>query len=148
MQEKPFTIDTFENFLAEKKLMASRCKQCSELWLPPRPICNSCHSPEMEWVQLSGKGVLIAFTVIGVGAIPMIVAGYNRDNPYCVGIVKTEEGPLIGAQILGVDVFHPENIKIGMPVIVDFIERGRWHFVEEIAKAKKSYLAFRASYES
>jgi len=144
MLGKPFTIESFESFLKEKKLMVARCKQCSALWLPPRPICLSCHIHEMEWIQLSGKGKLTAFTVIGVGPIPMLAAGYNRDNPYCVGIVKTEEGPLISAQILNVDVFHPENINPGTPLLADFIERGSWHFVEELAKAKKTYLAFRA----
>jgi len=144
MKEIPFTIASFDNFLTEKKLMASRCANCGALWLPPRPICLTCKGDEMEWKELGGKGKLVAFTVIGVGPMPMIDAGYGRDNPYCVGIVEVEEGPRIGAQILGVDVAHPENIKIGTPVVADFVERGSWHFVEEVAKAKKAYLAFRA----
>ncbi len=144
MKETPFTIASFDNFLSERKLMASRCASCGALWLPPRPICLKCKGDEMEWKELGGKGMLVAFTVIGVGPMPMIDAGYGRDNPYCVGIVQVEEGPRIGAQILGVDVAHPENIKIGTPVAADFVERGSWHFVEEVAKAKKTYLAFRA----
>ncbi|UCG67550.1 MAG: Zn-ribbon domain-containing OB-fold protein [Deltaproteobacteria bacterium] len=143
MKEMPFTIASFDNFLKEKKLMASKCKECSALWLPPRPICPTCKSHEMEWVELSGRGKLVAFTVIGVGPIPMIDAGYNRDNPYCAGIVEVEEGPRISAQILGVDVAHPENIKIGTPLTADFVERGSWHFVEELAKMRKMYLAFK-----
>jgi uncharacterized OB-fold protein len=98
----------------------------------------------MEWVELSGKGKLVAFTVIGVGPMPMIDSGYNRDNPYCSGIVEVEEGPRISAQILGVDVAHPENIKIGIPLTADFVERGSWHFLEELARNKKTYLTFRA----
>jgi uncharacterized OB-fold protein len=144
MKEKPFTIASFDQFLSERKLMASRCTSCGALWLPPRPICLTCKGDEMEWKELEGKGTLVAFTVIGVGPMPMIDAGYGRDNPYCVGIVQVEEGPRIGAQILGVDVAHPENIKIGTPVAVDFVERGSWHFVEEVARPKKAYLAFRA----
>jgi len=97
----------------------------------------------MEWVELSGRGKLAAFTVIGVGPMPMIDAGYSRDNPYCAGIVEVEEGPRISAQILGVDVAHPEKIKIGTPLTADFVERGSWHFVEELAKMKKMYLAFK-----
>jgi len=97
----------------------------------------------MEWVELSGRGKLVAFTVIGVGPMPMIDAGYSRDNPYCAGIVEVEEGPRISAQILGVDVARPENIKIGTPLTADFVERGSWHFVEELAKMRKMYLAFK-----
>jgi uncharacterized OB-fold protein len=143
MKEIPFTIASFDNFLKEKKLMASKCQQCSALWLPPRPICPTCKSHQMEWVELSGRGKLVAFTVIGVGPMPMIDAGYNRDNPYCAGIVEVEEGPRISAQILGVDVARPENIRIGTPLTADFVERGSWHFVDELAKMKKMYLAFR-----
>lgn len=143
MKDIPFTIASFDKFLEEKKLMASKCKKCSALWLPPRPICIECNSDELEWVGLNGKGKLIAFTVIGVGPIPMIEAGYGRDNPYCSGIVELEEGPRISAQILGVDVANPENIKIGTPLTADFVERGSWHFVEELAKERKMYLAFR-----
>lgn len=144
MKETPFTIASFDTYLTERKFMASRCRGCGALWLPPRPICPTCKGDEMEWKELSGKGTLVAFTVIGVGPMPMIDAGYGRDNPYCVGIVQVEEGPRIGAQILGVDVAHPEKIKIGTPVVADFVERGSWHFVEEVAKARKAYLAFRA----
>jgi uncharacterized OB-fold protein len=144
MKEIPFTIASFNRFLSERRLMASRCSSCGALWLPPRPICLTCKDDTMEWKEVSGKGTLVAFTVIGVGPMPMIEAGYGRDKPYCVGIVQVAEGPRIGAQILGVDVAHPENIKIGTPLTVDFVERGSWHFVEEIAKARKTYLAFRA----
>jgi len=144
MKGIPCTIASFESFLKEKKLMASRCSKCGTLWLPPRMICAKCDSDEFEWKELSGKGKLLAFTVIGVGPMPMIEAGYSRDNPYCVGIVEVEEGPRISAQVLDVDVAHPENIKIGTPLTADYVERGSWHFVEEVAKQKKTYLAFRA----
>jgi uncharacterized OB-fold protein len=144
MKDKPFTIASFEAFLQEKKLMACRCTQCGVLWLPPRSICPSCNHDAMQWVELSGKGKLAAYTVIGVGPMPMIDSGYGRDNPYCSGIVEVEEGPMISAQILGVDVAHPENIKIGTSLTADYVERGSWHFLEELAKMKKTYLAFRA----
>lgn len=144
MKEIPFTIASFGNFLKEKKLMASKCTKCDALWLPPRPICLKCSSDALEWTELSGKGRLLAYTVIGVGPMPMIEAGYGRDKPYCVGIVEVEEGPRIGAQILGVDVKNPGKIRIGTSLTADYVERGSWHFVEELAKERKTYLVFQA----
>lgn len=143
MDSRPVTIESFDKFLAEKKLMGSRCKGCGAIWLPPRPICLQCHSDELEWVELKGKGKIVAFTVIGVGPMPMVWEGYGRDNPYCAGVVELEEGPRVSAQIMGVDVAHPENIRIGTPVIADFTERRTWHLIEEVAKTRKSYLVFR-----
>jgi uncharacterized OB-fold protein len=76
--------------------------------------------------------------------MPMINAGYDRDNPYCSGIVELGGGLKATAQILGVDVNHPENIKNGTPVVAEFVERGAWAIVGELAQTQKTYLAFKA----
>jgi len=91
----------------------------------------------MEWVEMKGKGKLAAFTTIYVGPTFMIEEGYDRNNPYCTGVVELEEGPGISARILGVDAKKPEEIKIGTPLVVDFVERGE-------GEAKRTYLAFKA----
>ena len=93
-------------------------------------------STEMEWVELSGKGKLLTFTVIYVGTSAMIAAGYDRKNPYCVGIVQTDEGPAISAQIVDLDLSHPELIQIGLPLEVIYLERGE-------GEAKKTFLGFK-----
>jgi uncharacterized OB-fold protein len=54
----------------------------------------------------------------------MISAGFGRENPNCVGIVKMSEGPMLSAEIYGFDLSQPEAIKIGTPVKAKFIDRG------------------------
>ena len=144
MDEMPFTAASFDKFCSEKKVMASRCKGCAELWLPPRPLCPKCHSNKMEWEELTGKGKLVSFTVIGVGPWTMTNEGYDKDHPYCSGVVELEEGPRISTQILGVEVARPENIKIGTSVTADFVERGSFSLVPEVANVRKPYLVFKA----
>ncbi len=143
MNEIPFTAASFDKFCNENKLMASRCKKCGALYLPPRPLCVKCYSSELEWVQLKGKGKLVAFTVIGVGPPTMLSEGYDREHPYCSGIVELEEGPRVSTQIIGVDVTKPETIKIGTPVTADFVERGSFSLVPKVASVRKKYLVFR-----
>jgi uncharacterized OB-fold protein len=143
MTDRPFTSDSFYQFAAEKKLMGSRCQTCGTLYCPPKPICIKCHSDKMEWVELKGKGKIAAFSVIPYGPMPFVKEGYGRGNPHCSGIVELEEGPRIAAQIIGVDMAHPEQIKIGTKVTLDFAERGSWHFVEDVAKVKKTYPVFK-----
>lgn len=138
MQQRPFTAASFSQFLNEKKLMASRCPSCDNLYLPPRAICPDCHSQQMEWVETSGRGKLHAFTAVYVAPTFMIAEGYGRDNPYCTGIVELEEGIRISAQILDVDVRDAEEIKIGTLLRVEFVERGQ-------EENKKTYLAFKIS---
>ncbi len=86
-------------------------------------------------MEFSGKGTLAAFTVISVPPVAMAKEGYGPKNPYCVGIVTLEEGPRISAQILGVDVFNPQTIKIGTPLKMQTIVRGE-------DDAKQTFLAF------
>lgn len=132
-----FNAQTFYNYLAEHKIMGSRCKDNGNLYVPPRPMCPESHSTNMEWAEVKGDGKLRAFTVITVGPTAMVEAGYNIKNPYCAGIVQLEEGPSVAGQILGVDVSKPESIKIGMPLKATFIERGE-------GDDKRTYLAFEA----
>jgi len=136
-ETRPITNASFNQYLKEKKLMGVRCSQCHKIFLPPRPICTECHSDEMEWIELSGQGTLMAFTSIHVAPTFIVEQGFDRDNPYCAGIVKTEEGGQISARILGVDAKSPETIKIGTPLTVDFIEVGE-------GEDKRTYLAFKA----
>jgi uncharacterized OB-fold protein len=91
----------------------------------------------MEWFQMSGNGRLAAYTTIAVGPTFMVEEGYNRENHYCSGIVELEEGPSISARILGVNTKEPEGIKIGTPMMAEFLERGE-------GENKRMILAFRA----
>lgn len=134
-EEREVTSSSFYKFLAEKKLMASRCKKCQAMYLPPHPICTRCHGSDMEWAAMKGSGRLAAFTAIAVGPTCTIEEGYDRNNPYIAGIVELDEGPKVSGRILGLDARKPENIKIGTPLTVEFLEQ---------PESKRTFLAFKA----
>jgi hypothetical protein len=133
----PFSAASFDRYIGEHKLMATRCKTCGDVYVPPRAICPNCQGDALEWMETSGKGRLAAFTVIYSGPTFMIDQGFDRKNPYVSGIVELVEGPSISARILGVDPTQPADIRIGTPLTLDFVEFGE-------SQAKKTYLAFRA----
>jgi hypothetical protein len=135
VSENDFSNAAFQNYLSEHKLMGVRCQSCQALFLPPRPVCADCFSVDMSWEEISQEGELAAFTVIHIAPTAMIEAGYGRDNPYCSGIVKLLDGPSISAQILGVDISHPETIRIGTPLKAEFLER-------QDGEQIKTFLAF------
>ncbi len=120
--EKEFTIQNYLEFIQNKKLMGSKCKDCGKMYVPVRKLCIACNSLNMEWVPLSGKGELAAFTSITVGTPYFIELGYDRNRPYCFSVIKLEEGPMVSAQLVGVDASKPDTIKIGMPLKVKFLE--------------------------
>jgi uncharacterized OB-fold protein len=135
MEERPFNDISYERFLGEDKLMGSRCIKCGSLFVPPRPICIKCHSSEMRWVEMKGRGKLAAFTCIAIGPPFMIKEGYDRKHPYVSGVVDLEEGARVVARIEGMDGTKPETITIGAPLKVEFLHR------EEGANAT-TFLAF------
>lgn len=136
MEMVDLTAFGFYDALKERKLRASRCEDCGDVQYPPRTICPNCWSDKVGGIEMSGKGVLRTYTIINIGLTQMIEAGYDRFNPYCAGLVELAEGPVVSAQILGVDVSQPESIKIGTPVQAVFVERGK-------EDAKKTFLGFK-----
>ncbi len=136
MATNEFTRAAYQQGLGEHRLMGSRCLRCGSVYLPPRGLCRACHSDEMEWVELNGVGKLLALTTIHIAPTAMLYAGYGRENPYCAGIVRLEDGPAISAQILGVDASHPEAVPLGTPCRVEYVERPAGEGVQ-------TFLAFR-----
>jgi hypothetical protein len=137
MYDRPINDNSYEQFLKEDKIMGAKCKKCGALALPPRPICTSCFSSDMEWVQFKGVGKLVAFTSIVVAPPSMAKEGFGKNNPYVVGVAGLEEGVKIVARITGVDAKKPAEIKIGTPLKAEFIHSGQ-------GADEKTYLAFRA----
>ena len=135
MEERPFSDISYEQFLNEEKLMGSKFKKCGALFVPPRSICIKCHGMEMQWVEINGRGQLVAFTCIAVGPPFMIEEGYDRKHPYVSGVVELEEGVRVAARIEEVDGNRPETIKIGSPLTVKFLHRGE-------GENLKTFLAF------
>jgi uncharacterized OB-fold protein len=121
-EEKEFTLQNYLEFIQNKKLMGSKCKDCGTMYVPVRKLCTACNSLNMEWVPMSGKGELAAFTSITVGTPYFIDLGYDRYKPYCFSVIKLEEGPMVSAQLVGVDESKPDTIKIGTPLKVKFLE--------------------------
>lgn len=133
--ERPFTAAAFQTYMNEGRLMGSRNKATGAVFVPPRPIDPATGGEEMEWIELSGRGTLAAFTSVYIGTSAMIAAGYDRHKPYVAGIVELEEGPRISAQIAGVDGTQPDLAWIGRAVRAKFIERGE-------GEKRRAYLAF------
>jgi uncharacterized OB-fold protein len=109
---EPFTIEQFYKFLQQGKLMAGKCVKCGKIHLPPRPLCSNCYSKEFTWVQISGKGKLLTYTVINVAP-----QQFEALTPYAVGIVEMAGGLKIPGMIQDI---KQGQLKIGMELTLDF----------------------------
>lgn len=106
------TVKNFYKFCSERKLMGVKCNECDVVLVPPRPFCPKCHSSNIDWVRLKGRGILQTYS-----EIHMAPPEFQAIAPYVVGLVKFEEGP----SLLGIiRVKRIEDIRIGMELAVDF----------------------------
>jgi uncharacterized OB-fold protein len=138
MEVRPFNDISYERFLDEDRLMGSRCQKCGAIFVPPRSVCIKCYGSEMEWVEIEGRGKLVAFACIAIGPPFMIKEGYDRKRPYVSGVVELEGGVKVVARIEGVDGSKPETIRIGTPLEAEFLHRGE-------GENSTTFLAFRPS---
>jgi uncharacterized protein len=90
----PFT-SVFWDGLREGKFLTSKCSDCRHMTFPPKPICPECWSYSVEWVELSGRGILQSYTE--VSAAPAMFAA---DAPYILCIVDLDEGIRVLSRVL------------------------------------------------
>ncbi|UCH31632.1 MAG: Zn-ribbon domain-containing OB-fold protein [Candidatus Bathyarchaeota archaeon] len=112
--EKNTRISKFFENLKEDRFTSTKCKACGKLLWPPRIVCSSCLSDNLEWVDLGVEGELYAFSEMRGGA-PL---GFAQDLPFCIGLVKIG-GLLISARI---DNARYEDLKIGEKVKLKIVE--------------------------
>jgi uncharacterized protein len=97
----------------EHELRFQRCASCRQLWHPPLPYCPRCTGRDIAWEAVSGRGIVHSATTVRQAAH----AAFADKVPYLVGLIRTDEGPLVIANILGLD---PSEIAIGTAVTVNF----------------------------
>jgi acetyl-CoA acetyltransferase/uncharacterized OB-fold protein len=98
---------------AEGLLRVQRCAECETLVHPPVPICPSCRSRRWEPTPVSGRGVVVGYTINAHPWLP------GCDPRYVVAVVALEEDPdvRLTTNIVGCD---PEVVHIGQEVAVRF----------------------------
>lgn len=97
----------------EGVLRVQRCGSCGSHVFIPRPVCTSCLSTELEWVESSGRGTLYSYTTVHRPQRP------EFEVPYTVVIVELEEGFHMLSNLIDAPT---GGIEIGMPLEVCFRE--------------------------
>lgn len=101
----------FWDALNAGELRIQRCTDCGTLRYPPRPMCSSCQSFDVEWARMSGRGTVYSYTVTHQPIHPALVDRV----PFATVLVDLEEGPRLTSNLVDV---APGEISIGMPVVL------------------------------
>ncbi|KQY50944.1 bifunctional MaoC family dehydratase N-terminal/OB-fold nucleic acid binding domain-containing protein [Nocardioides sp. Root140] len=99
----------------ERRLVVQRCTSCESLRHPPGPECPECQSFEWDTVECSGRGTLYSYVVAHHPRHPAF------DYPLLIAVVELEEGTRLITNLTGVT---PEDVTIGMPLAVQWIDDG------------------------
>ncbi|MEM0357073.1 MAG: Zn-ribbon domain-containing OB-fold protein [Candidatus Bathyarchaeia archaeon] len=120
-------VQKFFEGLKDGRIYMVECRGCGEKFFPPQADCPKCQSSNnMEWIELSGEGELLTYTVISVK--PPTFAHYKD---YIVGIAQMKEGVRVLAWL---DINDPKKVKPRMKVRLKTVKREpegiiTYHFV-------------------
>jgi len=105
----------FYDYCRQRELRFQRCADCSAWRHVPRQQCAGCGSQRWAWETSSGRGVVFTWTVVARAMHPAFVA----DVPYAPVVVELDEGVRLVSEVLDCP---PDELAIGMPVEVDFVD--------------------------
>jgi hypothetical protein len=95
------------------ELYVEKCRACGTVRFYPRALCPECLSTDTEYLRCSGRGRVHTFTVTHQNQAP----GFREELPYVMAYVELDEGPRLLTNVVG---SKPEEVQIGMPVVVEF----------------------------
>ena len=104
--EYKLSFKEFNEALKENKLLGLKCQECGAITVPPKMTCQKCSSPDMEIVELKGKGKIRTFTTVNVAP-----EGREDEVPYIILLVELDEGPWIMGNLDGTD---PATATMGL----------------------------------
>ncbi|MEI8400276.1 MAG: OB-fold domain-containing protein [Alcaligenaceae bacterium] len=108
----PLSSHQYWESLRSQGFSLPQCQACKAFHFYLRPACPACLSLDIKAVQASGRGSVYSFSI--VYRAPS--AAFEKDVPYVVAIVATDEGPHLMTRLVKV---KPENVAIGMRVVVN-----------------------------
>ncbi len=92
-------------------LQGTRCQVCNRKYFPSRSLCPHCRRAsigKMEPYKVCREGTVYTYSIIHEAP-----ACNNKLKPYAVAMIKTDDGLMISAQLVDVDL---DKVEIGMPV--------------------------------
>jgi len=101
------------------KILARKCKKCSQLHLATVYFCQKCGNREFEDAPLQGTGTIVTYTIMTVPP-----AGFEKYAPYAWVVLKLANSDLRVSGFMA-DIAKPADLPVGTPVkIVGFDDRG------------------------
>ncbi len=83
------SFSRFFRGLKEGRILAVKCPQCGRVYLPPRPVCGNCFAEMQEWVEVSRRGTVRAFTAVHLPFLDPST-GQPRAVPFGMALIQLD----------------------------------------------------------
>lgn len=110
----PGPVEQYLRYLEDGRFMLQRSRRTGEYFYYPRAFAKGAASSELEWVEVSGDGIVYSTTTVRRKA--------EHGGDYNMALVELAEGPRLLTRVQGIE---PASIKIGMKVKAR-IEKPSW----------------------
>jgi uncharacterized OB-fold protein len=116
-------VNDFVSHLEEGRVTGTRCKDCGEVFFPPRADCYKCLASNMEWFDISGTGKLVSYSKLEYAPV-----GFDGDLPYCIALLDYGDYKVFGR--LAGDL-PQEEVEVGMDMmtVVNTLPNGQFNYV-------------------
>jgi NAD(P)-dependent dehydrogenase (short-subunit alcohol dehydrogenase family)/uncharacterized OB-fold protein len=84
------------------------CRDCGAVQYPPREACGSCLSTQLSWKKQSGRGELLAATVLHHSNDLF----FRERLPWRLGLIKLESGPTVVAHLHAAVPAAPAPVRV------------------------------------
>ncbi|MFQ6109862.1 MAG: Zn-ribbon domain-containing OB-fold protein, partial [Candidatus Aminicenantales bacterium] len=100
-----------------------RCKECGQIFFPPRADCCKCLISSMEWYEVKGKGKLVSFSRLKYAPV-----GFEQDLPYIIAVLDYGDFKVFGRIA---DDVPEEELKLGMEMmtVANRLPNGQLNYV-------------------
>ena len=99
-------------------LLIMRCRDCGYYVHPPSPRCPKCLGDQVDATAVSGRGTVYTYTINRRQWVP------GLEVPFVLAVIALDEQQdlRLVSNVVGCPA---DEVVIGMPVEVEFIERGQ-----------------------
>lgn len=118
----PVERDTAEHYRGylRRELVVNRCRACDRFHAPMRPMCPWCWSWDVAPTSVSGRGTVHLAMLLRQGPPADGVDYTAGPHPVVTVELVEQEGLRFTSTVVGC---APEDVRIGMPVELEWIER-------------------------
>ena len=122
--KQPYSVDYIHSYgqdspwfagLSNKKLLGTKCTQCSYVFATPKLAFMECGAP-CDWIELPQEGKVHSFTVCHFGA-----EAFLHETPFVLGLIEFEgANTLMLSRLIGLDPAEANLKWVGMKVKAKF----------------------------